>query len=130
MPLLTQSRKTDAKKRAARFGRARTLPRNGRLQVLLLLGSLAFGLLALVPVVLALELLDAAGGVHELHLAGEERVADRADFDVDILACAAGHELVAATAGHGRFHVFRVNAFFHDPSLIRDPVDVGGRKSL
>src|SRR5436309_14146381 len=50
--------------------------------------------LALVPVVLALELLDPAGGVHELHLAGEEGVAGRADLDRDVLARAAGDELV------------------------------------
>src|SRR5437764_1864868 len=70
-------------------------------------------LLALVPVVLLLELLDAAGGVHELHLTGEERVARRADFDGDVLLGAARGELVAAPAGDGRFHVLGVNAFFH-----------------
>src|SRR4051812_3615895 len=62
----------------------------------LLRGGLGF--LALVPVVLLLELLDAAGGVDVLHLAGEERVTGRADFDGDVLASAASHELVAAAA--------------------------------
>src|SRR5262249_48181632 len=69
--------------------------------------------LALVPVVLLLELLDAAGGVHELPLAGEERVARRADFDVDDLARAARRELVAAAAGDGRFLVLGVDVGFH-----------------
>src|SRR5262249_5013801 len=81
---------------------------------LLRLGGLALGGLALAPVVLALELLDAARGVHVLHLAGEERVTGRADFDRDVLARAARDELVAAAAGHRRLDVFRVNAFLHD----------------
>src|SRR5262249_28302760 len=70
-------------------------------------------LLALVPVVLALALLHPAGGVDELHLAGEERVAGRADLDRDVLARAAGDELVAAAARHGRLFVLGVNAFLH-----------------
>src|SRR5262245_40339278 len=49
-------------------------------------GSLLALALALVPVVLLLELLDAAGGIDELHLAREERVAGGADFDRDVLA--------------------------------------------
>src|SRR5438270_5247759 len=48
-------------------------------------GSDLARLLAVGPVVLALELLDAAGRVHELHLAGEEGVTRRADFDGDVL---------------------------------------------
>src|SRR4029077_10425639 len=71
-------------------------------------------LLALVPVVFALELLDAAGGVHVFHLSGEERMASRADFDGDILLGAARDELVAATTGHGGLFVFGVNSLFHD----------------
>src|SRR5262249_26581286 len=71
------------------------------------------GFLALVPAEFLLELLDAAGGVDELHLAREERMARRADFDVDVLLRAARGELVAAAARHGRFFVLRVNAFFH-----------------
>ena len=39
-------------------------------------------LLALVPVVLALELLNPDGGVHELHFAGEKGMASRANLDV------------------------------------------------
>src|SRR5260221_7769172 len=71
------------------------------------------GLFALVPVVLLLELLDAARRVNELHLAGEERMARRADFGVDVFLGAARGELVAAAAGDGGFFVFRVDVFFH-----------------
>ena len=71
------------------------------------------GLLAFVPVVLLLEFLDAARRVNELHLAGEERMARRADFDGDVLARAARGELVAAAAGDDDFFVFGVNVFFH-----------------
>src|SRR5262249_36295949 len=74
--------------------------------------GLLFLLLAVVGVLL-LEALDPAGGVHELHLAGEERVAGRADLDRDRLLGAAGGELVAAAAGHCRLDVLRVDALFH-----------------
>src|SRR5688572_10995166 len=72
------------------------------------------GLLAVGPVVLLLELLDAAGGVQELHLAGEERMARRADFDVDGLARAARGKLVATTAGDGCVGVDGMDGLFHD----------------
>src|SRR5579872_965676 len=71
-------------------------------------------LLAVGPVVLALELLDAARRVHELHLAGEERVAGRADFDGNVLLRTARHEFIAATARDGRLNIFGVNAGFHE----------------
>src|SRR5205085_8795383 len=48
-----------------------------------LLGGLLAALLAAGPVVLLLELLDAAGRVHELHLAGEERVRGAGDVQRD-----------------------------------------------
>jgi len=57
-----------------------------------------------------LELLDAAGRVDVLHLAGEERMARRADFDGDVLLRAASRELVARkpqVTVHS--FVFRVN---------------------
>src|SRR5215471_12153722 len=75
-------------------------------------GGLA-GLLALVPVVLLLELLHAAGGVEELHLAGEERMTGRADVHRDVLAGAAGGELVAARARDGGLLVLGMDAVFH-----------------
>ena len=80
-----------------------------------LLGS--FGLLvflALVPVVLALEFLDAARGVDVFHLAGEERVAHRADFDGDGFLGAARDELVAAAARHRALFVSGMDVFIHD----------------
>src|SRR5579884_1403072 len=80
------------------------------------------GLLAVGPVVLALELLDAARGVDVLHLAGEERVAGRANFHRDVLPGAARRELVAAAADHGGLDVFRMNAFLHwrcSPSVFK-----------
>src|SRR5262249_38104121 len=104
---------------AAALGRPAIVNRKSQIENLLRRrrGAVAGVLgLALVPVVLLLELLDAAGGVHELHLAGEEGVAGRADFHRDVLARAAGGELVAAAAGHGRLFVLGVNALFHDRS--------------
>src|SRR5262249_48770858 len=80
---------------------------------LLRLGGLGLGLLAVAPVVLLLEPLHPAGGVHELHLAGEERVTGRADLDGDVLARAAGGELVATAAGHSGLDVFGVDVGFH-----------------
>src|SRR5437588_8177436 len=84
-----------------------------RKRLLLLFRGLALGLFAIAPVVLLLELLDAAGRVDELHLAGEERVARRTDFDGDVLLGAARDELVAATARDGRLNVFGVDAGLH-----------------
>src|SRR5262249_53270791 len=90
---------------------------------LLLDGGFGFaGLLAVGPVVLALELLDAAGGIDVLHLAGEERVAGRADFDGDILLGAAGDELVATAAGYGALGVLGMNPGFHGSSAERSPL--------
>src|SRR6185437_12821259 len=78
-------------------------------------GGSGFGcLLAFVPVVFALELLDAAGRIQILHLAGEERMAGRADFDRDVFLGAAGDELVAAATGHGGFGVFGMDTRLHD----------------
>src|SRR6516165_9561303 len=77
------------------------------------LGLGGAGLLALVPVVLALELLDPAGGVDVLHLAREEGMASGTDFHGDILPGAARDELVAAAAGHRPLFVFRMNLVFH-----------------
>src|SRR5439155_24027401 len=91
-----------------------------------LFGSRFFGgfgglLLALIPVVFALELLDAAGGVHVFHLAREERMAGRADFDGDVVLGAARDELIAATAGQGGFFVLWVNTLFHDNAPLALP---------
>ena len=85
-------------------------------------GLLLFGLRWLfaafaLPAELLLEFFDSARGVNELHLAGEERMARRANFDGDGLLGASRRELIAATASHGCFFVFGVNAFLHDRTL-------------
>jgi hypothetical protein len=60
------------------------------------------------------ELFDSAGSINDLLLAGVERVALRAHFDIQRLAVGgAGLELVAATAGYGDFVVIRMNVGFH-----------------
>ncbi len=64
--------------------------------------------------VLLAEFFHATGGVHDLLLAGVERVALRANFDVQGLAVGgAGLERIAATAGYGNFVVIRMNVGFH-----------------
>ena len=79
-----------------------------------LFGGVGFAcLLALVPVVFALELLDAAGRIDVLHLAGEERMAGRADFDRDVLFGAARDEFIAAATGDGGLDVFGMDAGLH-----------------
>src|SRR5215218_10438559 len=65
----------------------------------------------------ALEALDPAAGVDQLLLAGIERMALRADLDVQLGLGRARVELVPARAAHVREDVFGV-----DPSLHRDPV--------
>src|SRR3989442_3060029 len=74
-----------------------------------LLGGL-FGRL----LVTAREALDAAGGVDDLLLAGEERMAVAADLDVQLGPGRAGHEGVAARAAHDLGeHVTGVDALLH-----------------
>src|SRR5690606_9647256 len=68
---------------------------------------------ALAAVALA-ELVDAAGRVHHLLLAGIERMAGRTDFHVERLAHGGARlELVAAAAGDVDLGVLRMNGFFH-----------------
>src|SRR5450759_329233 len=76
------------------------------------LGGLGLGGLGLL-VVAALEALDAPTGVDQLLLARVERVALRAQLDVQIRLGAARRERVAAGAVHGRFFVLRVDVFLH-----------------
>ena len=67
--------------------------------------------------VLAAEALDAARGVEYLLLAGEERVAGRADFDADIaLMGRPGQKGITACAMHTRLMVIGVNSCFHNGS--------------
>jgi hypothetical protein len=73
------------------------------------------GFFALVPIELLAELLDPTGGVDELLLAREERMARRADFQADLLLGAAGRELVATRAHHFTLGIIRMNVSFHEP---------------
>src|SRR4051794_28279901 len=61
----------------------------------------------------AAEAVDAAAGVHELLPARVERVAVRADLDVDLGLRRAGRELVAARAPHVGLDVFGVDSGLH-----------------
>ena len=61
------------------------------------------------------EALDAAGGVHELLLAGEERVAIRANFNADVAFMGrASHECIAARTMHANFVISWMNSCFHN----------------
>lgn len=86
------------------------------MEQLLLLGSRLLG--ALQTCVrsgseLVLELLDAAGGVHELQFAGVERVANVANVDFELFARASRLETIPATAGHLSFKILGMDAVFH-----------------
>src|SRR5688500_15796264 len=59
------------------------------------------------------EAIDAAFGVDQLLAAGEERVAVRADVEVELLAGGAGRPRMAAGAVDGNFVVFRVEIRLH-----------------
>ena len=60
------------------------------------------------------EAIDASRGIDQLLFAGEERVASRANFDVQVaLLGRAGLECFAASAGNSYIDVFWVNSWFH-----------------
>ena len=78
----------------------------------MLCGSRGFGgwFLAIALV----EAIDAPGSIDELLFAGEEGVASRANFDVQVaLLGGAGMERLAASAGNCYIDVFWVNSWFH-----------------
>jgi hypothetical protein len=60
-----------------------------------------------------LEFVHAAGGVHELLLAGVERVADVANTDDNNRPGGAGLDHVATGAPDFRIHIFRMNVRLH-----------------
>ena len=66
------------------------------------------------------EAFDAAGGVNQLLLAGEEWVAIGADFDVELFTLdgRTGGEIVAAGAMHSDGVIVGVNTGFHEKSSI------------
>jgi hypothetical protein len=79
------------------------------------------------------EAFDAAGSVNELLLAGEERVAIGADFDVQLVALdgGTGGEIMAAGAMHGYGVIVGMNTGFHEAPFCRvrsarRPDKVGG----
>jgi hypothetical protein len=67
------------------------------------------------------EALDAAGGVNELLLAGEEGMAARADFDIQPVALdgRTGREIVAAGAMYRYGVIVGMNTGFHDAPFCR-----------
>ena len=71
------------------------------------------GRLAVCALELLVELVDAAGGVHELDLTRVVRVALGADFHGDLGPGAARDERVAATTRHGTLEILGVNSVFH-----------------
>ena len=89
----------------------------------LLLGGFGFGGSGLgggVGVLLG-ETLDAAGGVNQLLLAGEEGMATRADFDIQLVALdgRTSGEIVAAGAVHRYGVIVGVNTGFHGTPFCR-----------
>ena len=67
------------------------------------------------------EAFDAAGGVNQLLLSGEEGVAARTDFDVQLVALdsRASLEVVATGAVHRYDVIVGVNAGFHEAPFVR-----------
>ena len=61
----------------------------------------------------ALEALDAATGIDQLLLAGVERMALAANFDVDLRLGVTGVNHVAAGASDGAVHIVRMDALLH-----------------
>src|SRR5476651_1911875 len=83
-----------------------------------LLGGAAAGSLFKPP----LEALDTSARVDELLLARIERVALRADLDVQLRFCGASDERVSARAMHGRKDVIGVNFGLHRAARIAEAV--------
>src|SRR5712664_2112502 len=67
------------------------------------------------------EALDTAGGVNELLLASEERMAIRADFDIQLVALdrRTSREIVAAGAVHCYGVIVGVDTGFHEAPFSR-----------
>jgi len=65
------------------------------------------------------EALHAAFGIDQLLPAREERVAIRADFEVQLRLGRPGFPGIAARAARLDLVIFRMNAFFHDETPFR-----------
>ena len=61
----------------------------------------------------ALEALDAATGIDQLLLAGVERMALAANFDVDLRLGVTGVDHIAAGTSDGAVHIVRMDALLH-----------------
>jgi hypothetical protein len=59
------------------------------------------------------EPLDAAGGVYKLLLAGEERMARRADINIDLRLGAAGDKFISTGTFYMTGHIPGMDLFFH-----------------
>jgi hypothetical protein len=105
-------------KRLRRGGEARRTFSRRSAPPLFVLGRRFFVFLAITPVVLALEAFYPTGGVHVLHLAGEEGVTGGADFHMDLPFGAAGLEGIATAARHRSFYIFGMDIWFHDRSFL------------
>ena len=68
----------------------------------------------------SLELVNASAGIDKLLLAGEERVAFRANFNADAVLSGAGHEFFAASALYSDFLVFGMYSCFHYRHLFQN----------
>src|SRR5215813_4625140 len=79
------------------------------------LKSVCLGLSCLL-VVLSLESFDTAGRIDEFLLASKERMAFRADFEVDFRFRRTGLKGFAAGAFHDRIDVVRMDICFHEAS--------------
>src|SRR5258705_5408457 len=78
-------------------------------------GTLLLGRTSCSFLVLATETLDATGGIHQLLLPSEERVAVGANFHADIaLVSRTGVKRVPAGAMHAHFVVGGMNSGLHD----------------
>src|SRR5881394_1699811 len=99
--------------RVALIGHAASLNQRGERKALCADGSVGRGL----PVALA-EFVDPPAAVHDLLFAGVERVARRADLDVQILTeCGPSRERVAAATGDLDLGVGGVDLGFHETAL-------------
>ena len=82
-----------------------------RVSMLTLCWGSSFGRFLAITLVKAI---DASCGIDQLLFSGKERVAGRANFDVQIaLLGRAGLESFATSTANGYFDVFGVNSWFH-----------------
>src|SRR2546430_5571718 len=94
--------------------RSASRPRSTRSATLFLRSALRSHRRLLPLRVALLEAVDAAGGVDQLLLAGEEGVALRADLEAQLLAGGAGGPGLAAGAVDRNVLIFRMNLWLHE----------------